>query len=446
MIRSRMFMVLSVAAALIVALAASTGCNKGGGCILGHCLPGLHCCEDDICHDCCYSADCPPDHECDLNRECVPRTTPPELEPEEEEQPPTPPESEPEGETSTEPESEPEAETANPAVPPTPTPLPELEPVLPFILGEFEEDYNDAFASSDVESVVDLLHPVVVDLYGPAACSSYIQEVIVNPVQIEIVDAIEVGDWTWEIDERSIPVENAFEVDVNFTVQGETTRQVIHLALREDGKLGWFTKCGEPLPTAPEQEPRVEPAPPLVLTAPEGVGRNCETGELTGAPEPWVNPIAVEATADTVSWQMGQIGQFPIAVGMQGYIPGYPLIEVSPWDWYFDTRGHFNLGGMCESLDQCSGSLGVVVGGREGDWTVVPGVQPAVWIEDDKLWMDVQWDQMVQELLPYYPVDDPSTITIMFTVTDGNECAVVGEGADGLPTLLLIELPFIEQP
>ena len=60
--------------------------------------------------------------------------------------------------------------------------------------------------------------------------------------------------------------------------------------------------------------------------------------------------------------------------------------------------------------------------------------------------MDVQWDQIVQKLLPYYPVDDPSTITIMFTVTDGIECAVVGEGTDGLPTVLLIELPFIEQP
>jgi hypothetical protein len=291
---------------------------------------------------------------------------------------------------------------------------------------------------------VDLLHPVVVDLYGPAACTNYIQEVIVNPVQIEIVDAIEVGDWTWETDERSIPVENAFEVDVNFTVLGETTEQVIHLALREDGKLGWFTKCGKPLPTAPEQEPRAEPAPPLLLTAPQGVGRNCETGEPTGAPEPGANLIAVEVTADTVSWQMGQISQFPIAVGMQGYIPGYPLIEVSPWNWYFDTRGHFNLGGMCESLNQCSGSLGVAVGGREGDWEVVPGVQPAVWIDGDKLRMDVQWDQIVQALLPYYPVDDPSTITIMFTATDGIECDAVGEGADGLPTLLLIELPFVE--
>ncbi len=199
---------------------------------------------------------------------------------------------------------------------------------------------------------------------------------------------------------------------------------------------------------AEKAEPTPTPTPlpsaqPVALTDPRNDGRNCETGRSSGALEPWTELIAVEATTNTVSFQLGQLGQFPIAGGMQGHHSGYPLIEVSPWGWFFDTAGHWNVGWACTAPNECEGSVGLV---DEGEWTTVPDPQPAVWVEGNWVRMELPWEQIVQALLPYYPFDDPTTITIMFTVTDLNQCDALGEGANGLPTLLLLQFPFSEWP
>jgi hypothetical protein len=74
-------------------------------------------------------------------------------------------------------------------------------------------------------------------------------ETVVNPISVEVLSVQEFGDWTWERDERSIPIENAYSVGVRVTTSsGAAQEQAAHLALRPDASIGWFTDCGDPLP------------------------------------------------------------------------------------------------------------------------------------------------------------------------------------------------------
>ncbi len=318
---------------------------------------------------------------------------------------------------------------------PTPVPLPEEERVLPLILGDFQVKYNDAFESENAEALVDLLHDVVLDSYGRPQCRTYFEAVILNRVIIEIIEATEIGPWTWVIDGLSIPVENAYEVDANLTAQGETDMRVIHLVSREDGSLGFLTDCGVPLPP--------ESPPPLVLTDPTNDGMTCGGGESSGSLEPGMDLTAVEVATDTVGFELGRVTQLtgPIAGAMQGYHAGYPLIEVCPDGWYLDKLGHWNLGFICLTPNECEGFVNVVV---NGEWTKLPGLQPTVWVDGNWVRMKVLWEEIEQALLPYYTFDDPATVTIMFCITDGYQCdeAGLGQEPNRLPTLPLDQFPF----
>jgi len=108
----------------------------------------------------------------------------------------------------------------------------------------FAQAFNDAFQSGDTEALFELLHPAVIDLYGAEACQAYFASVIENPIQIEVLEILEVGTWDWVIDERSTLIVFTFKV----TVQGKTSQHEIHLSLSDDGSFLWFTDCGEPLP------------------------------------------------------------------------------------------------------------------------------------------------------------------------------------------------------
>lgn len=118
----------------------------------------------------------------------------------------------------------------------------EVEEVEAFI-----ESYNAAFQAGDVDALFSSLHPAVLDRYGAEACQAYLERVVAEPVQLELLEATELESWIWELDGRSTMIEDAFAVQVDFTAQGQTNQQEIHLAQREDGSLTWFTDCGEPL-------------------------------------------------------------------------------------------------------------------------------------------------------------------------------------------------------
>ena len=142
----------------------------------------------------------------------------------------------------------------------TPQPAPdELSSVQDFYSG-----WNSAFEAQDVTTLLELLHPAVIDLYGFDACRSYLESVIVNPTQVEVLDVKDAGTWMWEIDGLQVSVENAFGVDVAISSGGQTFTREAHLALTISGTLGelaWFTDCGDPAAVV------VEAAPTEILTA-----------------------------------------------------------------------------------------------------------------------------------------------------------------------------------
>jgi len=107
--------------------------------------------------------------------------------------------------------------------------------------------FNTAFQDGDVEALYNLLDLAVIDMYGTEACQTYLDSVIKNTTQLELVEVKKVGSWNWEIDNQSTPLDNIFNVIVNFTVQDQTSREDFHLSVAEDNTVRWFTDCGEPL-------------------------------------------------------------------------------------------------------------------------------------------------------------------------------------------------------
>ena len=114
-------------------------------------------------------------------------------------------------------------------------------------VGLFVDEFNVAFASQDVNYLYDHLHPIVLDQYGVEQCQGYLEEVIDNPIQVEVLATHPPGLWLYERDGFSIPVDNAITVEANVLVDGQASEQVLHYAIGEDGNLRWFTDCGVPL-------------------------------------------------------------------------------------------------------------------------------------------------------------------------------------------------------
>jgi hypothetical protein len=123
-------------------------------------------------------------------------------------------------------------------------PLPELS----YNIKSFISAFNTAFADADVEALMALLNPAVVERYGENACLTYLQSVVENTIEVEVVEVLSFGWWTWELDDLETEFDNVYTVLVNATAQGQTVEQEIHYAQLEDGTLTWFTDCGDPLP------------------------------------------------------------------------------------------------------------------------------------------------------------------------------------------------------
>ncbi len=128
-----------------------------------------------------------------------------------------------------------------------PTATPTLDPRIGE-LQEFFNTYNARFQATDVDGLLALLHPAVLDLYGQDACQDYLSSVIDNTIQIEVLQLQAFEPWTWEIDGHSTLIEDAYSIQAWVTSGGQTIQQSMHLGLVEDGSITWFTDCGEPLP------------------------------------------------------------------------------------------------------------------------------------------------------------------------------------------------------
>jgi hypothetical protein len=131
------------------------------------------------------------------------------------------------------------------------TPEPDFYPASPAVMEDMEafaNIFNQAFVDVDYTNLYRLLDTNVLNIYGEEQCQTYLQSVIETPTSIEIIDAVQVGPWTFERDGISTPVTDVYSVNVNFIVRGQTSRQELHLVIPGDDSVRWFTDCGEPIP------------------------------------------------------------------------------------------------------------------------------------------------------------------------------------------------------
>jgi hypothetical protein len=112
----------------------------------------------------------------------------------------------------------------------------------------FYTGFNQAFTDMNTDYLYSVLHPAVLERYGEEACRSTLDTVIANTIQVEALRLTELGAWNWEMDEVTGLVPNTYTIEIRLTLpDGSTLDQETHLAIRDDGSLGWFTDCGDPL-------------------------------------------------------------------------------------------------------------------------------------------------------------------------------------------------------
>jgi hypothetical protein len=92
------------------------------------------------------------------------------------------------------------------------------------------------------------LHPAVLALYGMPQCQRSLAERVPDPTEnIEPLESGTLGSWAYAVDGRSIDVAEVLTVAASSTRDGETTMRELHFGIVE-GKLYWFTDCGDPPP------------------------------------------------------------------------------------------------------------------------------------------------------------------------------------------------------
>lgn len=114
-------------------------------------------------------------------------------------------------------------------------------------IDDFVQVFNQSFADGDAGSLYELLHPAVFDVYGEEACQAYLENVVGNPIQIDVVEAWFEGQWDWVIDDVTTPLDYIYTVVANRTIGTDTAEVEIHLYMPGDDSVRWLTDCGDPL-------------------------------------------------------------------------------------------------------------------------------------------------------------------------------------------------------
>lgn len=124
-------------------------------------------------------------------------------------------------------------------------PLPDPATV---IVGSFLEDFVAAMRSGDIDFLLEHLYPEVTEIYGDEQCRAYLETVTDPAFDIDVLGVSEPGPWQWEIDDRTTSIADAYTVNVSRTSRGETSTLEMHLAPDDEGRVSWFTDCGDPSP------------------------------------------------------------------------------------------------------------------------------------------------------------------------------------------------------
>jgi hypothetical protein len=104
---------------------------------------------------------------------------------------------------------------------------------------------SDAQHANDDKFLLSRLDPAVTKLFGEAVCQKTLAAREADPTfKLEILDVSGPAPWTWVVGNNSIPIAQAYTVNVNITVYGEQAQVPIHFGVEGD-QLTWFTDCSK---------------------------------------------------------------------------------------------------------------------------------------------------------------------------------------------------------
>jgi hypothetical protein len=122
---------------------------------------------------------------------------------------------------------------------PPPQPMP--EPIASFLAR-----YAAAVQAGDAETLLALLHPVVIERYGVDQCRAELTASNADPTfAISATAVTGPGTWLYTADGTTSEVRDAYTVTAMVTAIGVTDQRFLHFGW-VDGGLRWFTDCGTP--------------------------------------------------------------------------------------------------------------------------------------------------------------------------------------------------------
>jgi hypothetical protein len=118
---------------------------------------------------------------------------------------------------------------------------------IPDAISSFLARYTAALQQGDVDTLVALLHPLVIQRYGADQCRATIAGAGPDPAfAIQPTGVSGPGTWLFTADGASIEVRDAYTIAATVTAIGATDERFLHFGW-SGGGLRWFTDCGTPI-------------------------------------------------------------------------------------------------------------------------------------------------------------------------------------------------------
>jgi hypothetical protein len=118
---------------------------------------------------------------------------------------------------------------------------------IPAAITDFLTRYSAALRQGDVDTLLALLHPQVIQRYGADQCRATIAGAGPDPsFAIQPTGVTGPGTWLFTADGASIAVGDAYTIAATVTAIGATDERFLHFGWA-DGGLRWFTDCGTPV-------------------------------------------------------------------------------------------------------------------------------------------------------------------------------------------------------
>lgn len=118
---------------------------------------------------------------------------------------------------------------------------------IPDAIGSFLATYAAAIRAGDADTLVALLHPLVIQRYGADQCRTALAAEAADPTfALEATGVTGPGTWLYTADGASIAVHDVYTIAATVTAIGVVDQRFLHFGW-VDGGLRWFADCGTPI-------------------------------------------------------------------------------------------------------------------------------------------------------------------------------------------------------